>query len=73
MCRVYGKQRLPLLVDGYSMVKELYWVKDEQNRWVQSRKKEALDFEALAGSDDPLRNVYALGCFVLRRRPGERR
>jgi hypothetical protein len=67
LCRVYGAQRLPKLFEGYVVEKEAYWVKDSQNRWVMCDKETALNFKASVGSWDPLRNVYALGCFVLRR------
>ncbi|MGC9025812.1 MAG: hypothetical protein ACP5NB_13460, partial [Chloroflexia bacterium] len=50
--------------------KEAFWVKDQENRWVQADKEAALSFQASAGSWDPLQNVYALGCFVLRK-PGQ--
>ncbi len=65
MCRVYGGQRLPQLLDGYSVTSEGFWVKDTENRWCPVDRQAALAFEAYAGSRDPLRNVYALGCFVL--------
>ena len=65
LCRVYGAQRLPRLLEGYAVENEDYWVKDNQNQWVLSTKQTALSFEASAGSWDPLQNVYALGCFVL--------
>ena len=67
LCRVYGKQRLPRLLSGYSVEKEAFWVKNLENRWVSCDKETALNFEASAGSWDALRNVYALGGFVLRR------
>jgi len=67
LCRVYGRERLPRLLDGYLVEKEVFWVKDQENRWVQTDKETALNFEASAGSWDPLQNVYALGCFVLRK------
>lgn len=67
LCRVYGERRLPRLLDGYFVEKEHYWVKDAENRWMQSDKGAALSFEAFAGSWDPLQNVYALGCFTMRR------
>jgi len=67
LCRVYGRERLPLLLEGYIVEKEAFWVKDRENRWVQADRETALDFEASAGSWDPLQNVYALGCFVLRK------
>jgi len=67
MCRIYGRGRLPRLLSGYLVEKEVFWVKDQKNRWVQSDKETALSFKASASSFDPLQNVYALGCFVLRR------
>jgi SAM-dependent methyltransferase len=67
MCRVYGGKRLPRLLDGYDVEEEAFWVKDTENRWAQRDRDTALDFEARAGSPDPLRNVYALGCFALRK------
>lgn len=67
LCRVYGRERLPRLLDGYVVEKEAFWVKDQENRWVQTDRETALDFEASAGSWDPLQNVYGLGCFVLRK------
>jgi SAM-dependent methyltransferase len=66
LCRVYGQERLPLLLKGYAVQAEVYWVKDPSNRWVPSDRETAMCFEASAGSWDPLQNVYALGCFVLR-------
>ena len=65
MCRVYGRRRLPQLLDGYTVTREAFWIKDSENRWSPSDRQTALAFEASAGSWDPLRNVYALGCFVL--------
>jgi hypothetical protein len=67
LCRVYGRERLPRLLAGFAMEREMFWVKDAENRWVQCDRETALSFEASAGSWDPLRNVYALGCFVLRK------
>lgn len=67
LCRVYGRERLPRLLEGFVVEKETFWVKDRENRWVQADKETALDFEASAGSWDPLQNIYALGCFVLRK------
>jgi len=67
LCRIYGTQRLPRLLRGYTVEKEVFWVKDSRNRWIMSNKETALNFKASAGSWDPLENVSALGCFVLRR------
>ncbi len=66
LCRVYGARRLPNLLDGYVVEKEAFWVKDNRNRWALVEKETALNFKAKAGSWNPLRNVYGLGCFVLR-------
>jgi len=67
LCRVYGRERLPRLLSGFVVEREMFWVKDAENRWVQCDRETALSFEPSAGSWDPLRNVYALGCFVLRK------
>ena len=67
LCRVYGKERLPRLLGGFLVEKEEFWVKDEKNRWVPCDREVALNFQASANSWDPLRNVYALGCYVLRK------
>lgn len=68
MSRVYGAQRLPGLLEGYTVEREDFWVKDNQNRWVLAEKEDALNFKASGGSRKALRNIYALGCFVLRGR-----
>lgn len=64
--RIYGKQRLPKLIEGYQIEKEAFWVKDNQNRWALVNRDIALDFRADAGSLNPLRNIYGLACLVLR-------
>lgn len=66
LARVYGTQRLTQLLEGYTVEKEEFWVKDRENRWVLGDKDTALNFKASMGSWDPLQNVCALGCFVLR-------
>jgi len=58
--RVYGRKRLPRLLDGWDAEQKQFWIKDEANKWVLSDEAAALDFE-------PTEKVYALGCFVLRR------
>jgi 2-polyprenyl-3-methyl-5-hydroxy-6-metoxy-1,4-benzoquinol methylase len=66
LCRVYGAQRLPRLLEGYIVEKEVFWVKGSENRWTLCNKETALNFEASAGSWNALQNVYALGGFILR-------
>lgn len=65
--RIYGSARLPRLIDGFEIVEEVYWVKDSHNRWVLADKTMAMSSRASAGSWDPMKNVYALGCHMLRR------
>lgn len=67
MCRVYGKARLPRLLAGFAVKREVFWVKDDQNRWVICERDAALGFAASAGSWDPMQNTTALGCFVLKK------
>ena len=64
--RVYGRQRLPVLLDGFDVIKERYWVKDSQNSWVQLDREGAINVEASTVEGDGLQTVFALGCFVLR-------
>jgi SAM-dependent methyltransferase len=56
--RVYGEERLPRLLDGFSVVEEQYWCKRD-DRWEQADRSRALN---VAGSE----SFYALGLFVLR-------
>jgi SAM-dependent methyltransferase len=71
LTRIYGIKRLPKLLEGFTVEKEDFWVKDNENRWIEANKEAALGFKAEAGSWNPLKNVYALGCFVLRKHSGE--
>jgi hypothetical protein len=61
--RVYGRTRLPLLLDGYVVREQEFWTKNEQNRWTLATENTALDWV----STD---YAYALGCFVLSRTNG---
>jgi len=66
MCRVYGIERLPRLTDGFEIVEEKYWKKEEGNRWVECLREEALDFECSMYSYFPQRNICALGGLALK-------
>jgi SAM-dependent methyltransferase len=66
-CRVYGSQRLPRLFAPFQIVKETYWVKDSQNRWVSSAREAALDLRPVHNPSDSHGCLYALGCFVLKK------
>ena len=66
--RVYGIARLPRLFNGFEIEKELFWVKDTDNRWVKADRNTALDFLPGVHPSDPHQCSYALGGFVLRRK-----
>lgn len=58
--RIYGKRRLPLLLEGWEVVKEEFWIKDGRNLYVCVDKETAL-------STEPLPHCYGLGLFILRK------
>lgn len=65
VCRVYGPQRLPLLLEGFGISEQAYWTKSGDNLWVESDRDTALSCQPIAGSFSPLETFYSLGCFVL--------
>jgi SAM-dependent methyltransferase len=65
--RVYGNDRLPRLLNGFEIERELFWVKDAENRWVKTDRHMALDFTPCVHPTDPHQCSYALGGFVLRK------
>ncbi len=65
--RVYGIERLPRLLKGFSVEHAEFWVKSNSNRWSLCDRETALQFEARSFGADARSNVYALGCFVMRR------
>ena len=60
-----GVGRLSLLLKGYKIMKQDFWIKYDKNRWVTCDKDNALSFESSAGSGQSMKDVYGLGCFVL--------
>jgi ubiquinone/menaquinone biosynthesis C-methylase UbiE len=58
--RVYGPERLPSLLQGFTVESREFWLKDSENRWARGDEQTAL----AAPSRERL---YGLGCFVLRR------
>lgn len=58
--RVYGKQRLPLLLGQFNVLKEEYWVKTIDNIWREGTRQQAL-------SQQTSTSYYATGCFVLQK------
>jgi SAM-dependent methyltransferase len=67
-CRVYGTGRLPKLFSTFECVKERYWFKNAQNRWIACTQEAALGFEPRNDPNDGHGCSYALGCFVLRKK-----
>lgn len=67
MTRVYGSERLPELVKGFSVTHEEYWVKDDANRWIQADKDTALAVQTRGQFPMPEENYYPLGCLVLKK------
>jgi SAM-dependent methyltransferase len=66
--RVFGRRRLPLLLDGFDVLSELFWVKDEANKWVTCDKDTALGFAPESTGEETVEgNSYALGCMVLKK------
>jgi SAM-dependent methyltransferase len=56
--RIYGEQRLPLLLDGWRIVRSEFWTKDDSNRWISVERSTATGRTALA-------HCFSLGLFVL--------
>jgi SAM-dependent methyltransferase len=67
LTRIYGKQRLPALLDGFRVVEETYWIKKEDNLWVPGTRIATLATQTYAGSWKPEQNYYPIGCFVLQK------
>jgi 2-polyprenyl-3-methyl-5-hydroxy-6-metoxy-1,4-benzoquinol methylase len=58
--RVYGENRLPMLLKGWRVLEECYWVKESNNQWSQVLRKQALVKPAS-------KYHYGLGLFVLQK------
>jgi SAM-dependent methyltransferase len=57
--RVYGRNRLPKLLEKYEVLNKEFWVKDGLNKWVEVDESSAL-------AKEPVAHCYGLGLFVLR-------
>jgi SAM-dependent methyltransferase len=57
--RVYGRERLPRLLEGFTIEHCEYWTKNGENIWEQVDGETALNYVSQP-------HVYGLGCFVLR-------
>jgi len=63
--RVYGKERLPKLLNGYVIEDEAYWVKRNDNVWYPADRGTALAYVPTGHPTNAFLTCYALGCFVL--------
>jgi SAM-dependent methyltransferase len=59
--RIYGSARLPALLQGFTILEEEFWTKNQNIIWKRCNKKIAL---ATEGSE----SYYALGLFLLQKR-----
>jgi len=59
--RVYGRERLPRLLERWEVKRKEYWAKDSQNRWILADESTALGWKSSSA-------CYGLGLFVLQRR-----
>jgi hypothetical protein len=62
--RVYGKQRLPRLLEGFEEEKSRFLVKEPYGAWHAADRNTALEYNASA-------QRYALGEFILRKKKAE--
>jgi SAM-dependent methyltransferase len=65
--RVYGANRIPKLIDGFAILEQCYWVKDNANCWLSSTREAALAYVPTGDGSDPTKCSYALGCFKLKK------
>ena len=70
-CRVYGEARLPRLFAPFQVTKDLYWVKNAENQWVECTRETAMSFETRYDALDAHGCLYALGGFVLRKQQSQ--
>lgn len=65
LTRIYGSLRLGRLLEGWTILEEIYWAKNNMGLWSQVQKERAIEETVYAGSWDVSENYYNLGCFVL--------
>jgi SAM-dependent methyltransferase len=63
--RVYGKKRLPQLLQGYEIEEQCYWMKHSDNCWHPADRESALHYVPTSHPTKPACCSYALACFVL--------
>ena len=60
--RIYGSERLPLLLKGWKILKEQFWIKNGNNIYFQTSREKALK-DKPTGPEKP--RYYAEGLFLL--------
>jgi len=60
--RIYGKKRLPKLLEGWEIEDEAYWRKNDDNLYIQTDKETCLEEKATYS----IPHYYAVGCYKLR-------
>ncbi len=60
--RIYGEKRLPKLLEGWEVEDETYWLKNDDNIYVQTDKETCLKEKA----SKAIPHYYAVGCYKLR-------
>ena len=65
--RVYGSIRLPKLLQGFDILEQLFWVKNNENIWLPADREAALAYIPAGDGSDPTHCSYALGCFILKK------
>lgn len=66
--RIYGYQRLPRLLEGYYILDERFWAKEEDNIYEEVDKDRALNEKPINKNEPATASYYALGGFTLRRK-----
>ena len=64
--RVYGRERLPRLLEQFAVEEQVFWAKRSDNRWYVTTAQDALSYEPTYHPTIATRCSYALGCFTLR-------
>jgi SAM-dependent methyltransferase len=67
LTRIYGRRRLPALLEGFQILEDAYWIKKDENLWLPGARGIALATQTYAGSWKPEQNYYPIGCFVLQK------
>jgi len=64
--RVYGRKRLPKLLEQFAVDDQVFWAKRVDNCWYPVSEQDALSYVPTSHRTIATRCSYALGCFTLR-------